>query len=481
MNIFIAGLSTETNSFSPLPTGIISFQEGSIHHGNATQDPVQYWTGPLHIWRNRAEADSHQIIESLSAHAQPAGVTVKAVYEAFRNEILSDLKAAGGIDVILLSLHGAMIADGYDDCEGDLIAACRKIAPNAVIGGLLDPHCHLTDLMMDSATLLVAFKEYPHIDIPARAEELFTLAMDAAEGRTKPMMADFDCKMVMALPTPSGPMRDFVDEMQAQEGKDGILSLSIAHGFPWGDHPRVGTRALAICDGTGAEQVAETLGRKLYDLRHVLNTEIPDIARALDLAQVEADGPIVLADMSDNAGGGAPSDATFLLRAMIDRGMTSIATGLFYDPGAVRICREAGEGATLDLRIGGKHGPMSGDPLDLTITVMKCASGLTQRFGELPAPMGESVWVKAGDIDIVLTDTRGQTFHPEAFTKLGIDLTKRRYVCVKSSNHYQAGFNPIASKVIPVATPGAITPDFANIPFTRRTRDYFPALKDPLS
>ncbi|MEH6832281.1 MAG: M81 family metallopeptidase [Sulfitobacter sp.] len=481
MKIFIAGLSTETNSFSPLPTGIISFEEGSIYHGNATQEPLQYWTGPLHMWRKRAEAAGHEVIESLCASAQPAGLTVKAVYEAFRDEILRDLKTVGGADIILLSLHGAMIADGYDDCEGDLMAACRKIAPNAVIGGLLDPHCHLTDVMMDSATLLVAFKEYPHIDVPARAEELFTLAIDAAEGRSKPVMAEFDCKMIIAMPTPSGAMRDFVDQMQAQEGRDGILSLSIAHGFPWGDHPRVGTRALAICDGAGAEQAAEALGRKLYDLRHILNTDIADIPRALDLAEAEADGPVVLADMSDNAGGGAPSDATFLLSAMIDRGMTSIATGLFYDPGAVRICREAGEGATLDLRIGGKHGPMSGDPLDLNITVMKCASDLTQRFGELPAPMGETVWVKAGDIDIVLTDTRGQTFHPEAFTKLGIDLTKRRYVCVKSSNHYQAGFNPIASKVIPVATPGAITPDFANIPFTRRTRDYFPALKDPLS
>lgn len=480
MKIFIAGLSTETNSFSPLPTGILSFEEGSIHHGNATQDPVQYWTGPLHIWRARAEAAGHEVIESLSAHAQPAGLTVKAVYEAFRDEIVSDLQAAGGADVILLALHGAMIADGYDDCEGDLMAHCRRIAPDAVIGGLLDPHCHLTDLMMETATLLVAFKEYPHIDIPARAEDLFKLAVDTAEGRITPVMADFDCKMVMAMPTPSGPMRGFVDEMLAQEGKDGILSLSIAHGFPWGDHPRVGTRALAICDGTGAAEAAESWGRKLYDLRHVLNTDIPDIARALDLAEAEAAGPIVLADMSDNAGGGAPSDATFLLRAMIERGMSSIATGLFYDPGAVRICREAGEGATLALRIGGKHGPMSGDPLDLTVTVMKCASGLTQRFGELPAPMGETVWVKSGDIDIVLTDTRGQTFHPEAFTQLGIDLSKRRYVCVKSSNHYQAGFNPIASKVIPVATPGAITPDFANIPFTRRSRDYFPAQKDPL-
>jgi microcystin degradation protein MlrC len=483
MKIFIAGLSTETNSFSPLPTGMISFQEGSIHHGNATQDPVQYWTGPLHVWRNRAEAAGYEMIESLSAHAQPAGLTVKAVYEGFRDEILNDLKAAQGADVILLALHGAMIADGYEDCEGDLIAACRQIAPDAVIGGLLDPHCHLTEMMVDNATLLVAFKEYPHIDIQARADELFTLAIDAATGKTNPVMAEWDCRMIMAMPTPSGPMRDFVDAMQAREGKDGILSLSVAHGFPWGDHPRVGTRALAICDGDAgqAAQVAEQLGRTLYDLRHDLNTAIPDITQALDLAQAEADGPIVLADMSDNAGGGAPSDATFLLRAMIERGMTSVVTGLFYDPGAVRICREAGEGATFDLRVGGKHGPMSGDPLDLTVTVRKCASGLTQRFGDLPAPMGETVWITSGGIDIVINDMRTQTFHPEAFTQLGIDLSKRRYVCVKSSNHYQAGFNPIASRVIPVATPGAITPDFANIPYTSRTRDYYPALKDPHS
>ncbi len=483
MKVFIAGLSTETNSFSPLPTGMISFREGSIHHGNATQDAVQYWTGPLHVWRARAEAAGWSVIESLSAHAQPAGPTVRAVYEGFRDEILRDLRDAGGADVILLALHGAMIAEGYEDCEGDLIAACREIAPDAVIGGLLDPHCHLTETMLDKATLLVAFKEYPHIDIEARAEDLFTLAADAATGKTRPIMRDWDCRMVLAMPTPSGPMREFVDAMQAREGTEGILSLSIAHGFPWGDHPRVGARSLAICDGDGdgAQAVAQQLGQSLYDLRHVLNTPIPDIDSALDQAEAETEGPIVLADMSDNAGGGAPSDATFLLRAMIKRGMRGVASGLFYDPGAVRICREAGEGATLDLRVGGKHGPMSGDPLDLRVTVRKCASNLTQRFGALPAPIGEAVWITAGDIDIVINDVRTQTFHPEAFTQLGIDLSQRRYVCVKSSNHYQAGFNPIAARVIPVATPGAITPDFANIPYTRRSRDYYPAIEDPLS
>jgi microcystin degradation protein MlrC len=185
--------------------------------------------------------------------------------------------------------------------------------------------------------------------------------------------------------------------------------------------------------------------------------------------------------MSDNAGGGAPSDATFLLRAMIERGMRSIATGIFWDPIAVRICKEAGIGATLKLRLGGKCGPMSGDPLDLTVTVRNIADEMTQRFGELPSPMGQTVWVEADGIDIVINDNRSQTFHPEAFEKLGIELAKRRYVCVKSSNHYQAGFNPIAAQVIPVATPGAITPDFANIPYTKRARTYWPAVEEPFA
>lgn len=483
MKVFIAGLSTETNSFSPLPTGLLSFEETMIHHGNATSDPMQYWTAPLHIWRNRSEENGWQVIESLSAHAQPAGPTVRAVYENFRDEIISDLKQSGPVDIILLALHGAMIADGYDDCEGDLIDHCRSLCPNAVIGGLLDPHCHLTEIMMRKADLLVPFKEYPHVDIPERAEDLFRLAKETALGNIKPVMRDYDCRMILAIPTTKDPMRSFVDGMSAREGKDGILSLSIAHGFPWGDHPRTGTRALAICDNNAeqAQAVATQLGQDLYDLRREIHGENIDIETALDMAEAEKDGPVVLADMSDNAGGGAPSDSTFLLRAILERQMTSVATGIFWDPIAVRICREAGEGATLSLRLGGKCGPMSGDPLDLEVTVRKCLSGAAQKFGKLPVPMGETVWVTCAGVDIVINDTRTQTFHPMAFEQLGIELSKRQFICVKSSNHYQAGFNPIAKKVIPVATPGAITPDFANIPYKNRNPNYWPKTEDPFA
>ncbi|MCC5987334.1 MAG: M81 family metallopeptidase [Pararhodobacter sp.] len=486
MKLFIAGLATETNSFSPLPTGMAGFEEGGLYHGDATRHPVTYWTGALHLWRRRAEARGWQVAESLATFAQPAGPTVRLVFEALRDEILIDLRAAMPVDMVLLGLHGAMIADGYDDCEGDLIARIREIAPEAKIGGLLDPHCHLTELMLEKATALICFKEYPHIDIEARAEELFTLVADTAEGRCNPVMRDFDCRMITAMPTPEGPMRAYVDAMIAREAEKGVLSLSLAHGFPWGDHPRTGARALAVTDGDAAlaERLARELGEKLFAERDAIFQPVHAIPEALNLGEAAPAGPVVLADMSDNAGGGAPSDATFLLRAMLERGMANFATGIFWDPVAVRICTEAGEGARLALRLGGKCGPMSGDPLDLEVTVRSIASGLTQRFGSLPVPLGNAIWLSTGphgDIDIVVNDSRGQTFHPEAFTGLGITLDDKRFICVKSSNHYRAGFAPIAAQIVPVASPGAITPDFANIPYRNRAPDYWPRQENPFA
>lgn len=481
MKLFIASLSTETNSFSPLPTGRQSFEEGAVAR-DASRAPVQYWSAPLKIWRDGSETKGWTVVESLTAHAQPAGPTVRRIYEEYRDEILADLKAALPVDAILLSLHGAMIADGYDDCEGDLIEHCRRLAgPDTVIGGLLDPHCHLTDTMLDNATLLVAYKEYPHIDIPDRARDLFRLAADAAEGLTRPVMREFDCRMICAMHTPYEPMRGFVDMLMEREKEPGVLSLSLAHGFPWGDSPRVGARMLAITDGdpeSGA-MIAEEIGRHLFSLRHGIMRPYPDISGAIDRAMAANNGPVVLADVSDNAGGGAPSDATFLLEAMLERGVTDAVTGIYWDPIAVRICREAGEGATLNLRLGGKCGPMSGRPLDLTVTVRRIASGLTQRFGELASALGEMVWLEAEGVDIVVNDQRTQTFHPEAFTGLGIDLSTKRIVCVKSSQHFHAGFAPIASEVIHVATPGSITPDYGSIPYTKRNLNYWPRVESP--
>ena len=282
--------------------------------------------------------------------------------------------------------------------------------------------------------------------------------------------------------TPVEPVRGFVDRMTALEGKDGVLSVSFAHGFPWADVGDVGARMLVVTDNDPAKAaaLAEKLGREIFALRHRTVTPHLDVDRALDRALAVDGGPVVLADVADNAGGGAPSDSTFILTRVVERGIRNVAIGSFWDTLAVRICKEAGVGATFDLRIGGKCGKASGDPVDLRITVRAVTDKLTQtgnNGGQVQ--MGQAVWVEGAGIDMILHTLRGQTYAPDAFTNLGIDPTKRKIVVVKSTQHFHAKFAPLAKEVIYVSTPGAIPPDFADIPFTKKTVPFWPKVENP--
>ncbi len=194
-------------------------------------------------------------------------------YETLRDNLLADLKAALPVDLVLLGLHGAMIADGYDDAEGDLLARVRAlVGPKTVIGAELDPHGHYTDLKRDNADLLVFFKEYPHTDILDRAYDLVDLCESTVKGEIRPVMSVFDLEMLAMYHTSREPMRGFVDRMFALEGKDKVLSLSLIHGFPWGDVPTLGTHMLVITDNDKAagDALAEKLGREIIAFRDQL-------------------------------------------------------------------------------------------------------------------------------------------------------------------------------------------------------------------
>ncbi len=485
MRVYAAGLSTETNTFAPWPTGMQGFSEEGPHHGDVTRLSPQSEMGMLaSSWASLCRSRGFDFVEGFFAHAHPSGRTVQRVYEALRDTIIGDVRSNGPFDVILLFLHGAMAAQDCDDCEGDLLARLRAVAgPVAAIGAVLDPHCHLTPRMVEAATALVLMKEYPHIDYIERGREAFEICTAAAQGKIRPVSHLFDMRMVGFYPTTIEPMRGFVLACKAAERRDGVLSVSFAHGFPWGDTPDTGSRLLAIADGNGAlaQSVASELGRQIYAAREALLPRLASMADALAIAK-NAAGLTVLADTADNPGGGAPGDNVTLLRAMLEAGLKGAAFGCVWDPMSVRACREAGVGATFALRIGGKSGETSGDPLDLVATVKALRSNHDQQgLGPSRAQLGDAAWIEAGGIDVVLSSVRTQVFAPDAFTGLGIPLEGRRVVVVKSSRHFEAGFNPIADRLITVATPGAIQMDFAAIPYRRkRDLDFFPRVPDPL-
>jgi len=376
------------------------------------------------------------------------------------------------------------VADGYDDCEGDLLNRVRGlVGAETVVGLELDLHCSVTPRMIACTDTIVTFKEYPHIDASERAAELFRICRDQAQGQIQPVMGIYDTRMISMWRTPVEPMKSFVARMQSLEGQDGILSISFAHGFPWGDVEHVTARVLVVTDGDQpkAQMLAKRLGREIWELRHDTAPRSLTMDEALDRAVVASQGPVVLADVSDNAGGGAPADSTFLLQRILERDIGGALSGLYWDPIAVRFCCEAGEGATLDLRVGGKCGPMSGTPVDLRVTVRRIVEEADQQFSTNRASMGTSVWVSTDRVDLILISTRTQTFHPDAFEQFGIRLDDYPIVAVKSTQHFYAGFAPVAAEILYVAAPGAIYPDFAQIPYRKLKTPFWPRVENPFA
>lgn len=479
MRILTAALLTETNSFSPFATGLSAFEEQGIRYRGDPLQPTGVAAAQYHL-AGLAEADGHETVASLSAFAQPAGPTLAATYATLRDAILRDARECGPFDAALLMLHGAMIAQDCDDCEGDLLERLRgELGPDAFIGAVLDPHCHLTDRMTQAADAIILMREYPHIDGQARMDDLYRLCLDTKAGRVRPVSAVRDCRMVGTWPTTDQPMRAFVDQLAARVGSDGICAINIVHGFPWGDTADSGAKVHVIVDGDPdrAGRLADEVAEQFWALRHDTRMHVHGIDEGLDQIGTVA-GLTVLADMADNAGGGAPSDSCFVLDHVLRRGLRDIALGLYWDPGAVHMCAQAGIGTTLPLRVGGKTGPASGQPVDLLATVRGYREDHRQRgYDGVERSLGPSVWISASGIDLVLTSHRSQTFGPDAFTGLGIDLSTRKAVVVKSTQHFQYGFAAIAGQIIRLSGPGALTTDFGAIPYRHRPLDYWPRVE----
>ncbi len=478
MRMFVAALGTETNTFAPLPVDRTAFERAFYAPPGQHPATPTLTTAPIVAARARAKRDGFTLIEGTAAWAEPAGLVARGAYESLRDEILDQLRAAMPVDIALFGLHGAMVADGYEDCEGDLLARVREIVgPDAIIGAEHDLHCHLTPKRVAAADLIVLFKEFPHTDFLARAEELVELALRAARREIKPVMALFDCRLIGGGYMTSHPKgREFVDRVTALEGRDGILSISVGHGFHAADVPEVGSKLLVIADGdrAKAERLAETLGRELIAMGR---SGVPPHVKPDDVvatAQSHAGSPVVFADRWDNPGGGVPGDGAIMIEKLLEHPQVPAAIGVLWDPIAVEFCRSAGAGGKLWLRIGGKATPVSGRPVDAHVVVRAVTEDLVIPFEQSLVSFGPAAAVTIGTLDIVLGTKRTQTFAPEAFTKLGIDLSHKKIVVVKSSNHFHAAFSKIAAAIHHLDTGGPFPPDPTRVTYKRVRRPIAP-------
>ncbi|QQA43013.1 M81 family metallopeptidase [Pelagovum pacificum] len=479
MRVFVASLATETNTFSPLRTDFTDFAESFYAPPGEHPETPTLCSAVFPALRRRAAAGEIDLVEGTATWAEPGGLLNRDTWARLRDEILGQLEAALPVDAVVLGLHGAMLADGCLDPEGELIAAARRLAPDAKIGVTFDPHSHLSPQRVENADIITVFKEFPHTDFVETGEACVDLTLAAARGEIAPVLSVADPQMIDMFPTSIQPMRGFVDRMKALEAAGEALSVSMIHGFMAGDSPNLGAKIITITDGKADEgaALAKRLAEELWSFRGTtrLDMQAPDVA--LSKAATHDTGPVVVADVWDNPGGGTSGDSTLMLHEAIRQGLTSIAFGTIWDPMAVRLCFAAGEGAELDLRFGGKTTAIGGAPVDARVRVLCLQRAATQSFGTSVVPLGDAAVIGWDGIRVVLNSNRAQAFSPDLFTNLGIDDAK--ILVVKSTNHFHGAFAPVASAIYYAAVEGPYPSDPAKTEYRNLTRPLWPIVENP--
>ena len=483
MRIFTATLGTESNTFAPMPTCLDDYREMVLlRPGEHPSDTPLMCTAQLFAARRRATSDDFTLIEGSCFAASPGGRTNQQDYEFMRDTILQELRTAMPLDGVLFGLHGAMAAFGYDDVEGDLLERARAITgPKCVFAVELDPHCHLTRKRVALSDIIVLYKEYPHTDTVERADDLIDILLATLRGEVHPVMAVYDCRQIGNYPTTHPEMRALVDWATSLEVAP-ILSVSIGHCYPYADVPEMSGRILVVADGDqqAANRVATQVGKAFIALRGRTTHRFHEVDPAIDAALAVPGAPVVITDAADNAGGGAPSDNTTILRRLLDRKIGDVALGPLWDPMAVRICFAAGLAAVLPLRFGGKTGVTSGQPIDATVEVIGLARNASQTYGPSDSCLGDVAGIRIGGVEIVLNSVRTQAFGPELFTNVGIDPKLKKLLVLKSSNHFMAGYGSFIAGVIHAHSDGLLRrDDFRLVPYAQVDRPIWPLDEDP--
>lgn len=491
--VLVASFMHESNTFSTEPTSLSTFRAAE-ERGQAVIDAHRGANSEIGGAIEAAEAAGATLVPSVATSATPGGVVTREAFETYRDEIADAAREhADELDAVFLALHGAMVPEGGDDGEGPVIQSVREaVGPDVPIAVTLDFHGNVTQEMLD-ADILVAYETYPHVDMAETGQHATELLLSAVGGEISPTMA-IERPPVFATGANSDtselPMAALMERANELESQEGVLKVNVMPGFLRADIPIAGFSVPVVTDDDPdlARRVAREMAAVVWEHREGFTVSHPTPAEAVgttaDLiaAGETADGPIVLGDVGDNPGGGAAGDETAILREFLDQGLENVGIAMMHDPAAVSACVDAGtrETATIDL---GGHKPDSWtDPIeDLTGYVKTITDGRYVRTGPMKTgrqqDFGRCVLFQCGadrGVNVIVTEQRHQPYDTELWRHVGVQPERLDAIAVKSSNHYRGAYEPIASRVIPVDSPGLNVVDPARLDYERVRRPIFP-------
>lgn len=484
--LVLAMMMHETNTFSPVPTPLASFRplqgEAAVAEFKDTNTQLG---GFLHV----AEQAGAEIVLPVAGGAHPSGYVERAAYEEMAGAIVGAVR--GGCDAVFLALHGAMVAEHVDDGEGELLRRIRAVAPTVPIAVGLDFHSHVTAAMVDHATVIAGYCTYPHVDMGETGQRAGRTMMRALRGEIEPVMVWGSRPMMTStlVHAPSRqPMKDVMDMAMAAEASGVVLNASVFGGFPHSDIPHISLSAVIVCDRRTEAGLAlrDRLLAMAWERRADFLYQGAPLAGQVARARTLGDGPIVLVDHGDNTASGGTQDVMSVIEEVMHQGLTDVVAGPLCDPAGVRRLVEAGTAASVTLPLGGRVDMpqinLPGKPLTVTGKVTRITDGQFTVTGPMATGtrvrMGRTAVLDTGTMQIVVSEGRSEPFDTGVFTHCGIDPRRKRYVLIKSRQHFRAGFEPIARHIVLCDGDGVTSSDLRLFTYRNRRRPLYPFERD---
>ena len=483
MKFAICGLSHETHTFSSICTDREEFQKRTIAAGKEIIEEFSGSKTAVGGFIDYCAGNDVEVVPVLYAAAWPSGLVAEDTYQEFLDTTIEGIRGLKGLDAVLARLHGAMVTEEHDDAEGFFLRKLRQcVGEGTFIACTLDLHANITKEMVAHAGLLVGCRTYPHIDFYERGLEAAKVAYESVLTGTVPC-AGFRklplCPHVLAQGTSISPMKEIMAKAAELRSRDDVRGITVSAGFPWADIEEIGFSTIAYTrdDPRAAQDIADEIADFAWSNRERFALDSMSVTEAVETAMQVRRGPVVLADIADNPGGGTPCDGTVLLQALLDRHAENTAVGVIADPECVNEAVRVGVGGTATLRVGGKTDDLHGPTLDLTGVVRSITDGVFTYRGPMwhgsTGNLGRTVVFRCDGIDIVITENRVQVWDREIFRRNGIEPEEKSILVVKSTVHFEADFAPIASRIIKVATPGLLSPDLSLFDY-KKARPFYP-------
>jgi microcystin degradation protein MlrC len=486
--IAIGGIVHETNTFAPGLTDLSAFAQQSLCEGDELlrrmRDTPTALGGAL---QGLAQAGM-QAVPLLYAAATPSSTVTQEAYEALLGNLLGRLDAAMPVDGVSLILHGAMVAEGQDDCEGDILRRVRAtVGPRCPIVTTLDMHGNASPAMVATADALVAYDQNPHLDTFERGLEAAAILQRMLEDGLPTATALAHPPLLLSALTTwteQPPLRPMHEHAQQWERDPRVINVSVMGGFAYADTPFSGVSAIVTTNGDHAlaQQIADELAQIAWAHRDAGAYKGLPVTEAIQRAVAAPRGPVILADVGDNIGGGSPGDGTVLLHALLQAGARD-AVVIVTDPQAVERAVQAGTGADVEMPIGGKCDTWHGEPVWVRGRVERLTDGHyriegTDHFAALygrEVDMGRCA-VVYGDsgVRVVLNERKTPPGDLAQLRSQGITPEAQKIIVAKSAVAFRGAYQPIAAEIYEVDTPGLCASDLRRFPYRKIPRPIYP-------